>query len=226
MTPVENYAGEMAYWSEAIEQSFPTGEVRLLDLGSGGGHHLYHLDRAYRMLATDVSAPMLELCRSLNPSVETAELDMTHFSLESQFEVVTVHDSLTYLTTEQQLRDLFGCIFRHLVEGGVVLFAPDHFRDTFDGPYADLTRNLEDDLDLSVVHYEYDPDPEDQVFTTDYTFFQYGPEGLEKHHEVQELGIFDRDQWRQITAQAGFTLEELPYKVGEDDDAILFRARK
>ena len=226
MTPVEAYAEEMAYWNQAIAEVIRNDEASLLDLGSGGGHHLYHLDRYQTMVASDLSQPMLELCAELNPGVECLCLEMTDFSLDRRFDIITVHDSLTYLTSEEQLRGLFRCLIGHLNPGGIALYAPDHFRDSFDGPYADMTRNIMEDQDLTVLHYSHDPDPTDTTFEAHYVFLEYHRGKLTKSEETQQLGLFDRVTWMDMPRQAGFKVEQLPYKIGEDDEAVLFRIQK
>ncbi len=223
LTPPEGYLEEMQLWCEAIEED----RRRLLDLGTGGGHHLNHLLNWRPLVATavDLSPRMLELSARLNPSVTHLEGDMLSLRLEQRFDVVTVHDSLTYLTSGEQIRQLLATVHHHLEPGGLLLFAPDYLREGFQGPYRSLTHNKNDQIEVTLTHYEFDPDPADNLFEAVYVYFvQRGCE-LEVHQERQVLGLFDKDQWLSWTEQAGFEVQLLDYDLWEHQ-TFLFRALK
>lgn len=225
ITPVDAYADEMVFWMRAFHDELGGPPASLLDLGSGGGHHLHFLE-AGRVVAVDLSEQMLRLCAELNPGVETICADMLAVELPGRFQAITVHDSLTYLTSRQQVIELFLNARRHLQPDGVLLFAPDYFRDHFDGPYTSLTRNCERGLDVTLTHYEYDPDPQDTTFSAHYVSFVRQGSELNIFQEEQCLGLFDREHWFDMAREAGYEVKALPYPVWEGvKESALFVAR-
>ena len=77
------------------------GDARtLLELGSGGGNNASHLKTRFDCTLTDISPEMLALSRSLNPECEHLEGDMRTLRLGREFDVVFIHDAISYLTTE------------------------------------------------------------------------------------------------------------------------------
>ena len=107
---------------------------------------------------------MLELSRSINPECEHIEGDMRTLRLTGRtFDAVFVHDAVSYLTTEADLRAAFETAFVHLRPGGAALFEPDHVRET----YADATdhgghdsADPSDPRALRYLQWRTDPDPD------------------------------------------------------------------
>lgn len=221
VTPPEAYAEEMELWRAALGSSCRS----LLDLGTGGGHHLWHLllDTAIEATAVDLSEPMLALSRRLNSRVEHVVANMLDLRLERKFDAVTIHDSLTYLTSQAEVEAVFATARHHLEPGGVLLFAPDYLRDHFDGPYSALTSNQNDEITVTLTHYQHDPDPDDNLFEAIYVYFVQRGGQLETFQERQTLGLFDQAQWTEWVRRAGFEVELLRYDLWEQQ-TFLFRA--
>jgi uncharacterized membrane protein len=47
------------------------------------------------------------------------------------FDAVFIHDAISYMRTETDLRAAIQTAFVHCRPGGVALFAPDHLRESF-----------------------------------------------------------------------------------------------
>jgi trans-aconitate methyltransferase len=103
----------------------------ILELGSGGGNNASHMKAHATLTLTDLSPEMLELSRSLNPECEHIQGDMTTLRLDRTFDGVFVHDAVSYLTTEVQLRAAVETAFVHTRPGGAAIFCPDHVRERF-----------------------------------------------------------------------------------------------
>ncbi|WP_428387264.1 class I SAM-dependent methyltransferase [Mucisphaera sp.] len=132
LSPAEDYGPEAAIIRGLIGRTFGAGSKRVLELGAGGGHTLYHLKRGHRCVASDLSASMLAACRALNPEVETIVADMRGVRLERVFDVVLIHDAIDYLLTEADLLATFRSAGEHLEPGGLLITAPDNTAETFD----------------------------------------------------------------------------------------------
>ena len=76
----------------------------LLELGLGGGNNTSHLKRHFALTLVDRSPAMLAVSRALNPDCEHVTDDMRTVRLGRIFDLVFVHDAVSYLTTEDDLR--------------------------------------------------------------------------------------------------------------------------
>jgi SAM-dependent methyltransferase len=208
LAPLESYEGEMAEWCGIIERELSVPEdLEILDLGTGGGHHLYHLLNQLpgkpRAVAVDLSREMLERVQSLVPRVECLQQDMTTLRLDRHFSLIVVHDSFCYLTQAAQLSALFSTIFIHLDEAGLALLKLDAVKDTFSGPYRYLTNFGQDAFDITLTHYEWDPDPSDSQLEVIYLFLERLGDRVETREERHALGLFGRDEIVRLALEQG-----------------------
>ncbi len=127
----EDYASEAAEYVRLLRLHGP-GEVHdVLELGSGGGNNASFLKREFRMTLVEPSAGMRKVSRALNPECEHRSGDMRTVRLGRTFDGVFVHDAISYMVTEADLRDLLETVALHLRPGGVALLTPDATVETF-----------------------------------------------------------------------------------------------
>jgi trans-aconitate methyltransferase len=177
----------------------------LLELGSGGGNNALHMKAAFSSVTlVDLSPPMLEVSRQLNPDCEHLQSDMRTVRLERTFDVVFVHDAIDYMTTLDELRQAIETVYVHCKPGGMVLFVPDNVRETFQ-PSTD--HGGEDGEGRSVRYLEwcYDPDENDTTSITNYVFLlREGKQPVKVEHDQHIVGLFPRDEWLSQLYSAGF----------------------
>jgi len=208
LAPLESYEQEMSEWCEVIERELPGREnLRILDLGTGGGHHLYHLlnqlpGRA-SAVAVDLAAEMLERVEELVPRVECLQHDMTTLRLGQRFPLIAVHDSFCYLTCRSEIEALFSVLFEHLEDSGLALVKVDAVKDSFCGPYRYLTNFEQDDFDITLTHYEWDPIAEDTTLEVIYLFLERSGAQVETRQERHTLGLFAKSDLVQWAANQG-----------------------
>ena len=205
VAPLDSYADEAGEWVELTRRTLKaTPNLDILDLGSGGGHHLYQMVNQWpaRMtgVAVDLSQAMLTRVSSLMPQFRTVQADMTTLDLGRVFPLVTVHDSFCYLTEAQQVRALFQTIARHLTSDGLAIVKVDALAGEFQGPYRYLTTFEDDEREVTLTHYEWDPDPEDSWLEVVYLFLERHNAKVTTREERHRLGLFSRRQlgaaWR------------------------------
>lgn len=161
ISPHEEYADEAQYWRNVLRAKLGSGRHQLLELGVGGGHNLSHLAEEFQATAVDISAKMLANSIRLNPGVEHHVGDMRTVRLGRTFKAVLIHDAISYMLTEADLRATFATVRAHLEPGGVFITAPDWFRETFTGTRVSHRIRRKDDLELTFIEYVHDPDPGD-----------------------------------------------------------------
>ena len=116
----------------------------VLEVGCGTGRVLIPTARAgIEIVGLDLSPSMLNVCRErlleepkeVRTRVQLIDADMRDFKLEQTFRLVTIpFRPFQHLTTVEDQLSCLGCIHRHLVEGGRLIF------DIFNPSLEALTR--------------------------------------------------------------------------------------
>jgi hypothetical protein len=217
ISPREEYAKESQYWKKALRDKLGPGRHRILELGVGGGHNLSYLTKDFQATAVDLSEKMLENSIKLNPDVEHHVGDMRSVRLEKKFKAVLIHDAIGHMLTEGDIRKTIATAAAHLEPGGVLIMAPDSFRETFEGTSVSHSTHSDGKTELTCVEYDYDPDPGDT--TTECIFLYFIREGGEARVEQDRLvtGLFSLETWLDLMREAGFDAETVPYDVHEDE---------
>jgi SAM-dependent methyltransferase len=219
ISPPEEYADEAAHWRDALRARLGPGRHRLLDLGVGGGHNLSHLTDDFEATAVDLSPRMLELSARLNPGVEHHVGDMRTVRLGRTFDAVLIHDAVSYLLTEEDLRATFETARAHLAPGGVLIVAPDWYRETWKGTEVFSRVRRAEGRELVFVEYRTDLDPNDTTVETVFLYItnEGGEIRIERDHHV--MGLFSMDIWLGRMRDAGFDVERRPYLDRADGNA-------
>ena len=216
ISPAEEYAEEAAFAASVLESaSIPVREV--LELGSGGGHNAVHLKKRFAMTLVDLSGEMLDVSRRLNPECEHHRGDMRTIRLGRSFDAVFVHDAVDYMTDEADLGRAMETAFAHCRPGGIAVFVPDRTAETFE-PGTD--HGGSDGADGRAVRYldwVWDPDPGDTWVLTEYAFLLRDPDGsVRVVHETHRTGLFGRETWLRLLAEAGFEPDAVIEETTED----------
>ena len=219
----EDYAEEAGlYRSVLLDRGSPPLRT-LLELGSGGGNNASHLRAHFDMTLVDRAPRMLEVSRALNPGCDHIVGDMRTIRLGRRFDAVFVHDAITYMTTEEELRSVFRTAFAHLRPGGVALFAPDFVAETFQEG-TDHGGHDGEGRAFRFLEWVWDPDPSDTTYVTDYVYALRegdGPVRVESERHLE--GVFPRRTWLRLLGEEGFQPEHRFVRhSGVDRDLDLF----
>lgn len=216
--PLWNYPTDPGYvqWAEnvtrLIRQYSKIPAKSLLNMACGGGTNAYNLKKHFEVTGVDISRPMLDLAKALNPDCEFVLADMRTCSLGRQFDAVFADDGITEISDRSDLAAVFQTAFEHLRPGGVLIVGPDFVKETFQ---QNLTTVSEADgpekpanLEVTFVENDYDPDPADDTyeFTLIYVIRENGVLRIETDHSVD--GLFSLDTWRTMLSDAGFKVHE------------------
>jgi SAM-dependent methyltransferase len=200
-----DYAQEAGQYARLL--STPCHPKRVLELGSGGGNNASHLKNRFQMTLVDLSPQMLEVSRALNPECDHHQADMRTVRLGRLFDAVFIHDAVSYMTTAADLFLAIETALVHCRPGGVALFAPDHFRETY-RPGVSTGGHDEGDRSLWYLEWTYDPDPTDTIVETDFAFLLRSGSGpAQVAHDHHTTGLFEREQWLDLCKKAGFEPE-------------------
>jgi SAM-dependent methyltransferase len=215
VTAPADYADEAAdvvqlLADHGVELGPANPDAAVLELGSGGGNTASHLKARAHLTLTDIAPAMRALSATLNPECEHIAGDMRTLRLDRTFDAVLLHDAVTYMTTEADLRAAMETAFAHLRPGGVVVLLPDFTAETFRPETRHGGHDGSDGRSLRYLKWTDDPDPTDTTVVTDYAYLLRQKDGsvrvLDDRHV---LGIFPRATWLRLLADVGFRAEVL-----------------
>jgi len=200
----DNHADEVPIYDSLLAAAVEGPFVTLLELGAGAGNNGYYFRQQRTCTLTDLSAPMLELSRAQNPDCEHIVGDMRSMRLGRQFDAVFVHDAISYMCTEADLRQAADTAFLHTRPGGAAVFAPDIVRETFCEFHEDDAADDAGGRGMRYIAWVTDPDPSDSTYRVDYAFLLRDHQGIQAVHESHVEGLFAQSTWIRILSEAGF----------------------
>jgi SAM-dependent methyltransferase len=205
LTAPSEYADEARDILETLRRHVDGPLEMLLELGSGGGNMASHLKADLRLTLTDLSEPMLDLSRRLNPECEHVAADMRTLRLDRTFDAVLAHDAIMYMLDAHDLRAAMDTAAAHLRPGGAAIFLPDVVRETFE-PATDHGGHDGDGLALRYLEWSHDPDPTDTTTVVEYALLlRRGPDDVQVRHDRHVEGLFSERDWLALLAAAGFS---------------------
>ncbi len=218
-TPAD-YAEEAAFYRRLALESSPSlasaAAPAMLELGSGGGNNASHLKAHFRLTLVDRAPGMLAVSRALNPECEHIQGDMRSVRLGRTFDVVFIHDAISYMTSEADLLQAMQTAFIHCKAGGVALFCPDELRETFRPSTDHGGHDAPDGRALRYLEWSWDPDPTDTTYLTDFAYLLREPDGsLRVAQDRHVCGLFSRADWLRLLAEAGFQPRAVPFEHSE-----------
>lgn len=216
ISPRQDYEEEAEFAAPLLASaSIPVTGV--LELGSGGGHNASYLKARFAMTLVDVSEEMLAVSRRLNPDCEHVLGDMRSVRLGRLFDGVFVHDAVDYMLTEADLRQAIDTAYLHCRPGGVAVFVPDHTKESFEESTDHGGSDGADGRAVRYLDWTWDPDPEDGQVRTEYSFVLRETDGVVRTvHETHHFGLFARESWLNLLAEAGFEARGVTELTSED----------
>ncbi|MDQ6781029.1 MAG: class I SAM-dependent methyltransferase [Candidatus Eremiobacteraeota bacterium] len=212
-------------YARMIREASRSTPQTLLELGSGGGNNASHMKKHFRMTLTDLSPRMLALSRTINPECEHITGDMRTLRLRRHFDAVFVHDAICYMRTKPDLLAAMRTVAAHLRPGGIALFAPDDFRDTFRARTAHGGHDAKDTQQgMRFVEWVHDPDPSGSAYAIDYVYLLRNGASLTLGSDRHVHGLFSRAEWRAALRSCGFSVVRMERPAG-CSHVILVRKR-
>ena len=215
LSPPSDYEEEAnIFKSEIIRHS--TGHPKtMLELGSGGGNNASFLKRHFSITLVDISADMLRVSRRLNPECVHIQGDMRDIRLESVFDVVFIHDAISYMSTPGQLKQALATAHHHCRPGGMALFVPDQTKESFD-PTTSHGGQDRGERGIRYLEWALEEQSNGEQYRS-YRAYLLKENGTIKFGGVDEsrLGLFSVDQWLGMIRESGFEPERRPYNHSE-----------
>ena len=204
ISPPDDYIEESEEFIELITTHAKIPVKNLLNLGCGGGHNDFTLKTRFQVTGADISDNMLSLARGLNPDVTYVKGDMRSLRLGRQFEAVTVFDSISYMSTRDDLISVLRTAYEHLNPGGVMVTVVEYRTETFQQSRITHSTRRRGDVEIALVENDYDPDPNDSSFEFTMIFLIRRSGVLSTGIDRHILGLFPLDSWVDTMRGVGF----------------------
>jgi ubiquinone/menaquinone biosynthesis C-methylase UbiE len=114
---------EIAFIDSIIRHGHPR-PVTLLEVACGTGGIIASLAGSYQVAGLDISPGMLDVARRKLPAGTPLHLaDMSRFKLDAKFDaVICVYYGINHLLGFSEWKGFFDCAYRHLNDGGILVF--------------------------------------------------------------------------------------------------------
>ena len=223
LTAPEDYEEEAALFYGTAKAALGREPASWLELGSGGGNNAWHYSRLVpEVVLSDRSEEMLALSRKINPKLEHVPGDMLTLRLGRTFDVVFVHDAASYLTTEDEVRQLAQTAAAHCKPGGVTLMCPDN---TAENLVFDTDHGGHDGDGRAMRYLEWTTagKPGTYEYVVDYAYI-YHEEGKPPRVEFDRHlnGALPEAVWLAALQDAGFQATTTPFIHSEVADGGVF----
>jgi SAM-dependent methyltransferase len=201
----EDYLEEATQYIELIRAGARRPVREVLELGAGGGHNASHMKAAFALTLVEPSEGMREVSRALNPECAHLPGDMRTVRLGRTFDAVFVHDAITYMLTEDDLRAAIETVAAHLAPGGVAVLAPDETAETFaPGPELNTGEEPATGRAASYIEWSLPPAPGATSFEVHYGLLLREADGtMRSVHDAHRSGLFPRETWLRLLREAG-----------------------
>lgn len=216
-----------------ILKKYDIKEKRLLEMACGTGSMTkFFSEDMYDITCFDISEEMLvvayEKLRKCK-NVQILNQDMRNFSLNKKFDIVlSLCDSINYITEKEDLMNVFNNVYKHLDEDGIFIFDINSYFKISNIIGNNTFINDEED-----VFYTWQSffDKEDSLGYYDLTFFIYNgslyeridEEHIQRAYTTEEImELLDKSGFKKIDVYQGFSFED----IREKTERINFVVRK
>ena len=217
LTAPDEYAEEADFYFSRLQEALGGMPISVLELGSGGGNNAFHYKHwVPNVTLSDSSPGMLALSRTINAECEHVEGDMRTLRLGRAFDAVFIHDAISYLLTEDDLRQALETAFVHTRAGGAAVFAPDSLRENFSQTTDCGGHDGQDGRALRYLEWSFDPDPSDTTYQTDYAYLlREAGQPTRTAYDRHILGLFARADWLRLISSVGYRTWVVPFEHSE-----------
>ena len=201
----KDYGKEAARIHQLIRAYKKSAGYALLDVACGTGRHIQSMRRHYTCEGVDLQSKLLAAARKRNPRVAFHHGNMLTFNLHKQFDAVTcLFSAIGYMRSVRELNRALMNMARHLRVGGVLIVEPWLSpRDIIPGHVGTVFVN-QPKLKLARMNIV---EVKGRLSIIEFHYLLGRPEGVQHFTELDEFGLFTRNEYLAAFRKAGLTVE-------------------
>lgn len=207
IAPPEEYAEETEIFSKVIKENSKIKPKNLLHLGCGAGGHDYTFKKHFKVTGVDLSSGMLEIARNRNQDVTYLHGDMRTVNLGERFDAVAIPDSISYMTTVEDLYSAIITAYKHLKPGGVLLIAANIKEEFTENNF--VYTGSKEDVEITIFENNYIPNPDGTTYEATLIYLIRHKGKLEIHTDCHILGLFSLKTWLELLKEVGFEVKHM-----------------
>jgi len=200
----KNYGEESARLAEVIRGRRP-GCRTVLDVACGTGEHHRYLKAHFNIDGLDLDEKLMAHARPKNPAGTYTVADMSRFSLDKKYDVVTcLFSSIAYLETYSDIVSALSCFRDHLEPGGLILLEPWFTQESWNKGRVHMLTQDKDQMKVCRIS--------NTRREGDYSILQFHymvgtPENVQYFEERHRLLLTSRTEMMQAFDEAGLEAE-------------------
>lgn len=203
----KDYYAESKYFTKILLEAKESYGKKLLDLACGTGEHIKHLKNNFDCEGLDVSQELIDIAKRKNPKIYFHTQDITHLSLSSKYDIITLFfNSIGYLTKGEVIA-LFKKVYQHLNKGGVFLVETIFLKDKLVNitkhirKYKDKNSSILRELNISI-------ESKNAIITAKYK--------INSEHfsleDTQKVYLFGENELKKVFLDSHFEISVFTYK--------------
>jgi 2-polyprenyl-3-methyl-5-hydroxy-6-metoxy-1,4-benzoquinol methylase len=206
LAPFDEVEHEATLFVNIIKNHSNYQPLSLLHLGCGAGRHDYYFKRHFNVTGVDLTSSMLDLARLTNPEITYLEGDMRCVNLNKKFDVVAIPDSIDYMVTYQDLKQLVKTALNHLNDTCIIFIVCKTKEQYQDNEF--IYQGKKDDI--SIVLHEINRLVSDNTYQAILNYQITRDKKTETITDVHLLGLFNYQKWVNLFKQFNLNINELP----------------
>lgn len=227
ISPPAEFEDEADHLVRLVEALAEGPADTLLEIGAGGGCMASHLSGRFRCTLTDLFEEMLAVSRGLNPRAEHVQGDMRTMRLDRAFDVVLLHDAVTYMTTEDDLAAAIATVAAHLRPGGLAVIVPDETAETYEPGIDAGGGDGDDGRGARYLEWSHPLPAGATACDVDWAFLLRDADGTARVvHDRHTAGVFPRATWLALLDRAGLRVVEADVPDPHAGERVVFTARR
>jgi SAM-dependent methyltransferase len=189
----KDYSAEAGEIAALVRRARPHSRT-LLDIACGTGEHARYLSEVhgFEVDGIDISPDMIARARAKCPRGRFDIADMASFQLGRCYDgLLCMFSAIGHVVTLPRLRDTLACMRAHLAPGGVAVVQPYLTPDAI--PKLGTREYCFESGDLKVRRTRF-AELDGRCHRVSYHYNIEGPDGMREADEVEEWGLFTRDE--------------------------------
>jgi len=200
--PPEDYEEETELFSRIIKKYSKIEPKTLLHIGCGAGGNDYIFKRHFKVIGIDISKDMLKIAQKLNPEVVYYQYDMRKLKLDKCFDAIAIPDSIGYMVSEKDLREVIFSANKHLKKGGILLIVAHTKEEFLENNF--LYTGSREDIEITVFENNYIPNTSETTYEATIIYLISKNGKLEIHSDRHTIGLFKLETWLDIFKEFKF----------------------